>query len=187
MDTKYYKIVLDNQPSLRAKNKEVKTPLSKEDQQIIDQMLLYVKDSVDEEKAEKYALKPASGLAATQVGFNKKMFVVRLEELVDDVIIDKEYALVNPKIISHSEQLAFLGVGEGCLSVEDIHEGYVFRPARITIKAYDAINNKDVVLRFRGIEAIIFQHELDHLKGVLFYDHIDKDNPFKIINNAIEI
>lgn len=187
MNNKYYEIVLDNQPSLRAKNEEVKTPLNSEDQEIIDNMLMYVKDSLDEEKQEKYGLKPATGLAAPQVGFNKQMFVIRLEESVDDVIIETEYALVNPKIISHSEQQAFLGVGEGCLSVDDIHEGHVYRPARATIKAYDAIKKEDVVFRVRGLEAIVFQHELDHLNGVLFYDHIDKNNPFKIIENAIEV
>ena len=187
MNDKYYKIVLDNQPSLRAKNTKVNTPLNKEDQETIDNMMKYVKDSLDEKKQEEYGLKPASGLAAPQVGINKQMFVVRLEEKVDDVIIETEYALVNPKIISHSEQKAFLSVGEGCLSVEDEHEGYVYRPARISIKAYDAINKKDVVFRVRGLKAIVFQHEIDHLNGVLFYDHIDKNNPFKIIENAIEI
>lgn len=187
MDKKYYDIVLDDQASLRAKSAKVETPLNSENQAIIDNMMKYVKDSLDEDKQEEYGLKPASGLAAPQVGFNLQMFVVRLEELVDDAIIETEYALVNPKIISHSEQLAFLGAGEGCLSVEDEHEGYVFRPARVTIKAYDALKKEDVVFRARGFDAIVLQHELDHLNGVLFYDHIDKENPFKIIENAKEL
>lgn len=187
MDKKYYDIVLDDKASLRAKNTKVETPLSQEDQEIIDNMLIYVKDSLDEDKQIKYGLKPASGLAAPQVGFNKQMFVVRLEDTVDDAIMVTEYALVNPKIISHSEQLSFIEAGEGCLSVEDEYEGYVYRPARITIKAYDAIKKEDVVFRARGFEAIVLQHEMDHLHGVLFYDHIDKNNPFKIIENAIKL
>ena len=187
MEKKYYSIVLDSEPKLRAKNKKVKTPLNSEDQEIIDNMMMYVKDSLNEENQEKYGLQPATGLAAPQVGFNKQMFVARLEELVDDVIIETEYALVNPKIISHSEQQAFLGVGEGCLSVADVHEGNVYRPASITIEAYDAIKKEKVVFRVRGLTSIVLQHELDHLNGVLFYDHIDKNNPFKIIENAIEL
>lgn len=187
MENKYYDIVLDNQPSLREKNIKVETPLNKEDQEIIENMMKYVKDSLDEEKQEKYGLKPASGLAAPQVGFNKQMFVVRLEESTDDDIIVSEYALVNPKIVSHSKQLAFLGAGEGCLSVEDEHEGYVFRPARVTISAYDAIKKEDVVFRARGFDAIVLQHEFDHLNGILFYDHIDKDNPFKVKENAKQL
>ena len=187
MEKKYYDIVLDDQPSLRAENAMVKTPLSSEDQEVIDNLMLYVKDSLDEEKQEKYGLKPAAGLAAPQVGINKQMCVVRLEDYKDNDIIVTEYALVNPKIISHSEQLAFLGTGEGCLSVEDEHEGYVFRPARVTISAYDAIAKKDVVFRSRGLEAIVLQHEIDHLNGILFYDHINKEDPFRIIENSKEL
>ncbi len=187
MDKKYYDIVLDSEPTLRQPSVPVATPLSSENQEIIDNMMKYVKDSLDEENQEEYGLKPASGLAAPQVGFNRQMFVIRLEECVDDAIIVTEYALVNPKIISHSEQLAFLGAGEGCLSVDDEYEGYVFRPARVTIKAYDAIKKEDVVFRARGFEAIVLQHELDHLNGVLFYDHINEKDPFKIIENAKEL
>lgn len=187
MKEKYYDIVLDDNPLLRAKNSEVKIPLSLKDQKIIENMLKYVKDSLDEDKQEKYGLKPASGLAAPQVGYNKRMFVVRLEEVKDEETIIQEYALVNPQIISHSEQLSFLESGEGCLSVEDIHEGYIYRNARITIKAYDALNKKEVTIRARGILAIVMQHEIDHLEGVLFYDHIDPNNRFKIIENAIKI
>lgn len=187
MKNKYYDIVLDNDPLLRAENVEVELPLNKEDQAVIDNMLKYVRDSIDEDNQEKYGLKPAVGIAAPQVGINKRMFIVRLETLKDDDIIVEEYALVNPKIISHSEQMSFLGSGEGCLSVEDEHEGHVYRSARITIEAYDALLKENVKIRARGFLAIALQHEYDHLEGVLFYDHIDKKDPFKIIENAIEI
>lgn len=187
MKNKYLNIVLDNDPILRAKNSEVTLPLSKEDEKTIMDMLKYVTDSLDEENQEKYGLKPAVGLAAPQVGVNKKMFVVRLEEMMDDDIIVTEYALVNPKIISHSEQMSFLKSGEGCLSVEDVHEGHVYRNARITIQAYDAITKQDVTVRARGFLAIAMQHEYDHLNGILFYDRIDKKDPFKIVENAKEI
>lgn len=187
MKKKYYDIVLDSDPLLRAENVEVEVPLNEEDQEIIDKMYEYVKDSIDEEKQEKYNLKPAVGLAAPQVGYNKRMFIVRLETLKDDDIMVEEYALVNPKIISHSEQMSFVSSGEGCLSVENVHEGHVYRSARITIEAYDALTKQNVTIRARGFLAIALQHEYDHLDGVLFYDRIDKKDPFKVIENAIEI
>lgn len=187
MKNKYLNIVLDSDPILRAKNSEVEMPMSAEDEKTIMDMLKYVTDSLDEDKQEKYGLKPAVGIAAPQVGVNKQMFVVRLEEMKDDDIIVTEYALVNPKIISHSEQMSFLKSGEGCLSVEDVHEGHVYRNARITIKAYDAITKQDVTVRARGFLAIAMQHEYDHLNGILFYDRIDKKDPFKIVENAKEI
>jgi peptide deformylase len=42
-------------------------------------------------------------------------------------------------------------------------------------------------LRLKEYAAIVFQHEIDHLNGILFYDHIDKENPFKPIDNAIPV
>ena len=187
MKNKYYDIVLDSDPLLRAENVEVEIPLSKENQEIIDNMYQYVKDSIDEEKQEQYGLKPAVGLAAPQVGYNRRMFIVRLETLEDDAIMVEEYALVNPKIVSHSEQMSYVSSGEGCLSVEDIHEGHVYRSARITMEGYDALTKQNVKIRARGFLAIALQHEYDHLDGVLFYDRIDKNDPFKEIENAIEI
>src|SRR5699024_2808967 len=93
------------------------------------------------------------------------------------------YQLINPKIISHSVQQAYLANGEGCLSVDREVEGYVVRYARITVKAYD-INGQEVKLRLKGFPAIILQHEIDHLNGIMFYDHIDPKNPFHAPANA---
>ena len=72
------------------------------------------------------------------------------------------------------------------MSVDDDYEGYVLRYARITIKAFDE-NGEPLKLRFRGYPAIVLQHEIDHLNGVLFYDHINKDNPFAAPESAKEI
>ena len=95
--------------------------------------------------------------------------------------------LVNPKIISSSMQKAYLENGEGCLSVENAHEGYVVRSARVTVKAFDLIQNKEITIRARGYLAIVLQHEIDHFSGVLFYDHIDAKNPYPVIEEAIVI
>src|SRR5699024_10471963 len=87
------------------------------------------------------------------------------------------YQLINPKIISHSVEQAYLGGGEGCLSVDENIEGYVVRHKRITVRAYDIEGNK-LKLRFKGYPAIVIQHEIDHLNGIMFYDYIDEANPF---------
>jgi peptide deformylase len=86
--------------------------------------------------------------------------------------------MINPKIISHSEELIYVGEGEGCLSVNRPTEGIVPRHARMTIEAYDEYG-KPYTLRVREELAVCFQHELDHLDGILFTDRIDKKNPFK--------
>ena len=72
----------------------------------------------------------------------------------------------------------YVELGEGCLSVNREVDGIVPRYARVTIEGYDMDGNK---IRVRGREelAIAFQHELDHLNGILFYDHIDPKNPYK--------
>ena len=68
--------------------------------------------------------------------------------------------------------------GEGCLSVNREVEGIVPRYARATFIGYD-INGKEVKYRVREELAIAFQHEMDHLNGILFIDYIDPKNPYK--------
>ena len=97
--------------------------------------------------------------------------------LVDDGETMYEYGLINPKIVSHSEEKIALSTGEGCLSVDREVEGYVPRSARITVEGYN-INGEKIRLRLREFLAIVFQHEIDHLDGIMFYDHIDKSSPW---------
>ena len=115
------------------------------------------------------------GLAAIQLGIPKRYFVVVHE--YEPGKFDN-YVLINPKIVSTSEEMIYVGEGEGCLSVNRPVDGIVPRHARVTLEAYDEEGNK---IRVRGREelAIAFQHELDHLNGILFVDKIDKNNPFK--------
>ena len=72
----------------------------------------------------------------------------------------------------------YVEMGEGCLSVNRDVEGIIPRYARVTVEGYDIDGNK-IRVRAREELAIAFQHEMDHLDGILFYDHIDKKNPFK--------
>ncbi|MCH5179761.1 MAG: peptide deformylase [Erysipelotrichales bacterium] len=178
-----FKIVKDNVKSLREKSAPVDLPLSKEDKDLLMEMLDYLKLSQDDEYAKKHNIRSGVGLAAPQVGVNKKMLVIYYE--FDKKII--QHVLVNPKIIASSIKMCYLNSGEGCLSVDKDHEGYVYRPNKVTIKAYDVLKEKEVTIVARGYESIVLQHEIDHLNGILYYDHIDKVNPYKKLENSIEI
>jgi peptide deformylase len=177
----YDTIIKDTDPSLRQKSVPLKLPLKGANLALAKRMIRYVRDSRDEEKAEKYNLKPAVGLAAPQVGAFVQLIAVVVE---DDDGNESEYLLANPKIVSHSVQEAALSTGEGCLSVEEEHPGLVYRPARIRIKAYDVLKASDVEIRITGYPAIVMQHEIDHLHGILFYDHINPNDPWGIKENA---
>ena len=184
----YKDILKDDNPIVREKSADVKLPLTKKDRKILTEMLEYIHNSIDEEKAEELGLRPAVGLAAPQIGILKKMFAMAVYfEEEDGSFSCTEYAFVNPKIISYSVQQAYLKDGEGCLSVEEEHQGYVPRAARVTIRGYDMLQDKEVEVRLSGYLAIVAQHEIDHFTGTLFYDHINKENPFKEIENALVI
>ena len=175
MDT----IVLDSNPVLRKNCEPVSFPLEETDRAIMQSLLKYVHDSRDEELAEKENLQPAVGIAAPQIGISKQMsaIVVDLEQK-DGSYKTVEYALINPKIVSHSVKEVALISGEGCLSVRTEHKGYVPRHKRIRLQAYDMIREEYIDIRANNYLAVVIQHEIDHLNGILFYDHINKKNPW---------
>lgn len=169
-------IIKDSDELIRRKSADVSLPLSEEDKTLLMEMLQYVDESTIEEIAKEKNLRPAVGISAIQVGVPKKMTAVIIKDEEGNKIC--EYALVNPKIISNSVEKACLSSGEGCLSVVEEHEGLVYRSARIKVKAYDAIRDENIIIKADGYLAIVLQHELDHFKGILFYDHINKDDPY---------
>lgn len=173
-------IVREDHPILRKVADEVSLPPSNEDKNTLKEMREYLVNSQDPELSVKYNLRPGVGLAAPQINISKRMFAIYLED--NEKLYD--YALINPKIISHSVEKAYLTSGEGCLSVDRNVPGYVHRYARITITGYDVNTEQEVKLRLKGLPAIVFQHELDHLNGVMFYDHINPENPFQIEEGA---
>ena len=160
---------------LRAKNKDVQFPLSEEKKKLIKDMLEHLYYSQIEEYSEKYNLRPGMGLAAPQMGVNERFFVVCHEE---EENIFRNYILINPQMISHSEELIYASEGEGCLSVNRDIEGIVPRYARVTFTGYD-LDGNPVKYRAREELSIAFQHEMDHLNGILFIDHIDPKDPYK--------
>ena len=177
-------IISDDNPLLREKSVDVPLPLSKEDEKHLDDMMEYLELSQDDEKAIELDIQPGVGLAAPQLGILKKMFVVLTADEKGNL---HKYALVNPQLVSHSVAKSYLSGGEGCLSVPEIHEGYVLRHQKIKIKAYDHISKQEVLLNLKGYVAIVLQHEYDHLFGIVYYDHINKENPFEAPEGATSI
>lgn len=168
-------IIDEKDKRLRLISKEVTFPLTEEDKKNIDLMIEYLTNSQIEPLAKKYDLRPGMGLSAIQLGIDKRYIVIVHE--VDEEVFDN-YVVINPKIISNSLEKIYVEMGEGCLSVNREVEGIVPRYARVTVEGYDMEGNL-IQVRAREELAIAFQHEIDHLNGILFIDHIDPKNPFK--------
>ena len=169
--------ILDEKSSkiLRTISKDVEFPMSEDDIFLINNMVQYLRLSQDEDYAEKYNIRAGMGLAAVQLGVPKRFFVISYKN--DDGTFE-EYKVVNPKIVSHSEELIYVEEGEGCLSVNRYVEGIVPRYARVTVEYQDEFGNQKSV-RVREEIAVAFQHEIDHLDGIMFTDKIDPKDKFK--------
>ena len=177
------KILDEKNKLLHKKSEEIKFPMDKKDIDLLQNMLTYLEMSQIEKYSEKYNLRPGMGLAFVQVGVPKRAFVICNEN--DDGEFDK-YIIINPEIISMSEEMIYVGEGEGCLSINREVEGIVPRHARITIKAQNE-DGEEYTMRVREDLAVAFQHEIDHLNGIMFTDHIDPKNPFKDADKLREI
>lgn len=171
-------IINDTDPRIRTRSGKVELPLSPEDEELLRGMLEYVRNSQDDELAQAENLKPAVGLAAIQLGIPKKMIAVVVPD-PENPEQNVEYALVNPRVISESVQNSYLEGGEGCLSVPQEHPGHAFRHARVKVRGYDLVRGEQIVIAAEGFLSIVLQHEIDHLSGILFYDHIDPEDPDK--------
>ena len=107
------------------------------------------------------------GLAAVQIGVPKRVIVIDLDQKEGK---KNPRAFINPKIVWASEEMAVFE--EGCLSVPEIWDD-VERPARIKAEYLD-LDGKKVELEADGMLATCLQHEMDHLNGVLFIDHLSR-------------
>lgn len=177
------KILDESNKILHQVSKEVTFPLDAETKKLIDDSLDYLEKSQIKEYSEKYDLRPGMGLSFVQLGILKRIFVIS-EEIEEGKF--NRYVVINPKIVSQSEELIYVGEGEGCLSVNREVEGIVPRHARMTIDAFDE-NGDEYRIRVREDISVAFQHEIDHLNGILFVDKIDKKNPYKNKNLMREI
>lgn len=179
-------IVRDGDPVLRQQAQQVSFPLSDEDRKLADDLMEYLIVSQDPELCKKYQLRAGVGLAAPQVGVSKMMASVLVPaENEDDKPVFKD-VIINPVIVSSSVQRSALTEGEGCLSVDKDVPGYVPRAARITLK-YQDVDGNEHKIRLKNYPAIVCQHEIDHLHGSLFYDHINKEDPFHRTGDEIFI
>ena len=167
-------ILDEKEKSLREISKDVVFPISKDEKKLIQRIIDELTYSQIEEYSKKYDLRPGMGLAFPQLGINKRIIVIVHE--VDEGVFDN-YVVINPKIVSYSTEMIAAEAGEGCLSVNREVEGHVKRYARVTIEGFDEDGNK-IRVRAREELSIAFQHEIDHLNGILFYDRIDKNKPF---------
>ena len=104
----------------------------------------------------------------------KKVIYVNFNDENNNEII---YLIANPIIIDKSEDIIYLENGEGCLSVSENKNGIVPRASYISVDAYDLIDNQNIKINLKGYSAIVLQHEIDHLNGILYYDHINIFDP----------
>lgn len=180
------KITRDGDPVLRQIAKTVPFPLSDEHAQLAKDMMTYLVISQDETKNEQYGLRPGVGLAAPQVGYSLSMAAILIPSIDPHESEDKPFfkgTIFNPIIISESVKRGALDVGEGCLSVDEDVPGFVPRANRITVRYQDENGDKKVI-KLRDYPAIVFQHEIDHLHGHLYYDHIDLKAPWQVDNET---
>lgn len=174
------KLVFDPHPALRKRALPVPIPLQQTDRQILESLLSYVELSQDKNFAEKYKIREGVGLAAPQIGISKRLLAVSYGDQPNRI----RYALANPVIIKSSLKKIAIPTGEGCLSIKQPIDGYVYRSVKISVKAYDLLSEDEVIIDARGFDAIVLQHEIDHLNGILYYDYINKSDPFLEIPNS---
>ena len=147
-------IITAPDPRLQAVSTDVET-VDAEIRKLVDDMAesMYAADGI--------------GLAAIQIGVAKRVLVIDLDQKEGN---KNPIAYINPKIAWASEETAVFE--EGCLSVPEIWDD-VERPARIKCEYLDA-DGKKQLLEADGMLATCLQHEMDHLNGVLFIDHLSR-------------
>ena len=150
-------IVTFPEPSLRLKSKQV-TKFDSELQTLIDNMF------------ETMRAAPGVGLAAPQIGESLRLVVVEYNDDEDENARPKKYVLINPEIIKRSEET--VTDIEGCLSLPGL-AGKVERNQAVTIKAKNRFG-KPLKIEAEDWLARIFQHEIDHLDGVLYIDRAEE-------------
>lgn len=185
-------IIREGHPTLRQVAEEVSLPLSDQDIILGEKMLQFLKHSQDPVMAEKMNLRGGVGLAAPQLYVSKRIIAVLVPNPEDEEgnppaqAYALEKILYNPKIVAHSVQEAAIEGGEGCLSVDRDVPGYVVRHARVTVEYLDK-NGEKHRIKLKGYNAMVVQHEIDHLNGIMFYDRIDPEHPLAVKEGMLVI
>ncbi len=163
-------IIREGHPSLETVADPVSLPLDAATKDTLKAMREFLIASQDDELRERYELRAGVGLAAPQIDILKRMLAIYSGDEKDEAWHD--YLMVNPKIVSHSVKETYIPSGEGCLSIDREVEGVVPRYHKVTVHThlYDAEKDtlKEATLKLSGFIAVVFQHELDHLNGILF-------------------
>jgi peptide deformylase len=129
--------------------------------------------SLAADMAETMYAAPGIGLAATQVDVHVRVIVIDISETHDQLI-----TLINPRILSASDDTQ--ECEEGCLSVPGIYDE-VERPARVEVEAL-GLDGSTFRLKADGLLAVCVQHEMDHLDGIVFVDHLSRLKRNRIVN-----
>lgn len=111
------------------------------------------------------------GLAAPQINKPLRMFI--MNPVVD---VQEPYIVINPTIVKRRMKVSW---SEGCMSIPDIYSDLKVRDDIIDVEYYNE-QGKTVKKRLRGFESVVFQHEYDHLNGILFIDHLTEQGREKI-------
>lgn len=162
-------IIREGHPSLTTPSKPVLLPLSQKDIDLGKSLIEYVKNSQDDAMVKKHRLRPSVGLAAPQINELKRMFAIHVEDM-DGTLYS--YVMINPEIVGHTHEETYLPGGEGCLSVDRATSGLTPRYYGIMVRGYhldfESLTAKPIELTLEGYPAIVFQHEYDHLDGIMF-------------------
>ena len=111
------------------------------------------------------------GLAGPQVGVEKRLFVCHVPD-------DEPRVFINPEIIGTSQELS--PYEEGCLSIPGVYSD-VIRPKAVTVQAW-TLEGRPFKIEVEGILARVIQHEIDHLKGILFIDHLTDKKRLRLLS-----
>jgi len=150
-------------PVLREKSKKV--------EKIDESVMQLVRDLTDTLKET-----GGVGMAAPQIGITRRVFIVNVD--------NKIHVFINPEIEVLDDQK--IKSDEGCLSIYSIKDFNVKRFSKVKVRAKN-LKWKDVEIIAEGLLARIFQHEIDHLSGVLFMDHLDRKSKQELLSRVNDI
>lgn len=182
----YRSIINEDHAKIRKVSEKIQNPVPADDLMTLLSLYQYVIQSQDEEMARAKNLRPGVGLAAPQIGINKRMFAIYAHDEGDTFGL----IIINPVILNRSKEMVYLNGGEGCLSVKRPTVGVTPRHKKITYEGYIYDPNKQRFTKQRktlnGYFSIVFQHEYDHLDGKLYIDTmIDEEKALELGINPL--